>query len=243
MRILTSIMLTLIGLAAYAQTGVVKRLGGAVSVTTMASTSTITIGTAPNVVTIDGVNGLKLNGTATVWDDLRVDGQNFGSGPSAPALTDNFLGVSGLQQRMFQGSSQDDEAFFNIQLPHQWKQGGGLEIHIHMTPWTTPEAADSAVFQFSYSWANIGSAFPTSLTTDTTCIHLNGTAQWEHKLAELTNLATPANGKTLSSMLVCSLKRLAHTNDNDTYTGGISVLYVDLHYEIDSMGSKEEVIK
>lgn len=203
----------------------------------------ITVGTSPNTLTIDADKAIRMNGSVSAWEDLRIDGQNFGTGPSAPALTDSFLGVSGFQQRMFQGSIQDDEAFFNIQMPHQWKQGGGLEIHLHLVPWTAPVAADSAVFQFSYAWANIGGTFTTTLTTDTTCIHLNGTAQWGHKLVELANLASPAVGKTLSSVLVCRLRRLAHTNNNDTYTGGISVLYVDLHYEVDSFGSDAEILK
>jgi hypothetical protein len=191
---------------------------------------------------VSPTDGIRLTGTATVWEDLRIDGLSTNGGASEPVLTDNFAGVSGMYQRLWQGSSQDDRMFFNIQMPHAWKQGGGFEIHIHTFPWTTPAAGDTAVWEFSYRWENINGNYG-AFTTNTVKQPLNGTTQWQHKLVELLNMATPAVGKTLSSILTCRLRRLASSNASDTYTGGMGVLYVDGHYEVDALGSKDELIK
>lgn len=195
-----------------------------------------------NAITLDTNKGLRLTGTATVWEDLRIDALNTNGGISEPVLTNNFAGVSGIYQRFWQGSVADDQMLFNVQLAHAWKEGGGFEIHIHTFPWTTPSAGDTCVWEFSYNWQNVNGTYG-AMTTNTVKQPLNGTAQWQHKLIELINLNAPAVGKTISSILVCRLRRLANSNASDTYTGGMGVLYVDGHYEVDSMGSKDETVK
>ena len=205
-------------------------------------TNDMTIGTTKDSITVDTVKGLRLWGGATVWEDLRIDALTTPGGASEPVLTDNFRGVSGMFQRLWQGSTQDDRIFFNIQMPHQWKEGGGFEIHIHTFPWTTPAATDTAVWELSYDWQNINGTFGAGSTVIVKQ-PLNGVAQWQHKLVELVNLNSVAVGKTLSSVITCRLRRLANSNASDNYTGGMGVLYIDGHYEIDSMGSSQELIK
>jgi hypothetical protein len=192
-----------------------------------------------NAISLDS-NGLYLYGNATMYEDLRIDATSTPSNADEPALTTGFAGSSDLFQRMFQGSVRDDKIYFNVQLPHAWKQDGIFEIHIHNAAWTNPVATDTAVWKLNYSWQNINGTFtaPTSVIVKQP---LGGTVQWKHNLVELTNFVTI--GKTISSVMVCSLYRLANSNASDTYTGGMSVLYIDCHYEINSLGSKKELIK
>lgn len=191
-------------------------------------------------VVIDTANALRLYGNATVFEDLRIDATSTPTNSDEPALTSGFAGSSALLQRQFQGSVRDDKIYFNVQLPHAWKEGGYLEAHIHTSPWTTPSAGDTAVWQLNYSFQNINGTF-TSPTTATVKQPLNGTAQWGHKLVHLVNFNT--SGKTISSVMVCSIYRLANSSASDTYTGGMTILYIDFHYEVDALGSSNELIK
>lgn len=215
---------------------------GVIQSATIDSSAIRLINTGKGVI-ISGDSGLRLIGTSTVWDDLRVDGLMTNGGAGEPVMTNNFKGVNGMYQRAWQGSSTDDQLFFNVQLPHTWKQnGGGIECHIHTFPWTTPSVSDSVVWEFSYSWANINGTFP-DFVTDTTCVHMYGVSQWQHKIVELVNLNTESVGKTLSSVLACRLRRLANSNTHDTYTGAMGIVSIDFHYEINSLGSDTEITK
>lgn len=193
-----------------------------------------------NKITADTLRSIRLWGNCTVYEDIRIDGLSLPSNTDEPALTTGFAGSSLLWQRVFQGSTRDDKVYFNIQLPHAWEQGGVFELHIHNAAWTNPVAGDTVVWQLNYNWQNINGTY----TTPTTVIvkqPVAGTVQWKHNLTELVRFNS--SGKTLSSILVCSLYRLANSNASDTYTGGMTVLYIDGHYEVDSMGSDGEVTK
>lgn len=195
--------------------------------------------TIGNYASIDS-NGLRLHGSYTVYEDLRIDALSTPTGPDEPALTTGFAGSALLWQRMFQGSVRDDKIYFNIQLPHAWKEGGEFELHIHTAPWTSPAANDTAVWQLNYSWQNIDGTFAAP-TTVVVKQPLGGSAQWQHKLVELVEFNS--GGKTLSSVLACSIFRLANSSASDNYTGGMTILYIDCHYEVDGLGSSEELIK
>lgn len=187
-------------------------------------------------------NGIILYGNATQFEDLRIDGLTFGAGGTAPALTSGWFGLANLSNRMFQGAGQDDIAIFQIQMPHAWKESGNMELHIHTTPWTAPAGTDTAVWKLVYSWTNINGTFP---TIDSVMVKqpLTGQSQWGHYLKELVNWNTLASGKTISSIIYCTLTRLANSNPSDTYTSGITVLYIDCHYEINSLGSRKQLTK
>ena len=48
-------------------------------------------------------------------------------------------------------------------------------------------------------------------------------------------------GHTISSILICRIKRVAAQTDN--YASGIAILDFDIHYEIDTIGSRQELVK
>jgi hypothetical protein len=192
-----------------------------------------------NAVNLDTM-GVVLYSNATMFDDLRIDGLTTPSNLDEPALTNSFAGSALLFQRVFQGSIRDDKIYFNIQLPHSWKQGGEFEIHLHNSAWTNPVATDTCVWQFNYAWDNINGIFDT-INTVTVKQPLGATAQWKHNKFELYRFTVI--GKTMSSVLACSIYRLANSNASDTYTGGMTILYIDCHYEIDGLGSPKELYK
>jgi len=49
-------------------------------------------------------------------------------------------------------------------------------------------------------------------------------------------------GDELSTVLICRLFRNS-SHANDTYGGTAGLLYIDAHYQVDSFGSDEELVK
>ena len=193
-------------------------------------------------INIDASTGnLRLNGAATQWDDLRIAGSAVRLGVTAPTLA--AFGPSGSIRCLRFDSGQHDEIYFEIQMPHSWREGSNIYPHVHWSP--VSATAGNVVWQFDYIWADIGDAFgaPTTMTSDATAA--GGTA-WVHKLSVLkdgsSNAYIDGTGKTLSSMLVCRLHRDAGAG-SDTLAADVAFLEFDIHYEVDSFGSDEEYIK
>ena len=174
---------------------------------------------------------LKLN---TYWEDLRVTVNSVKvSGTRPPEWTDYKGGqVLAFEDQAVEGN--EEIVYFTVQLPHAWKYGSDLHAHVHWVP--EDNTAGNVRWKLTASWANIGGVFPTETeyTVDAAAPAVADT----HSLAELGEL--DGTGKTLSSMIVCSLSRNS-SHANDTLTGKDAyLLEIDFHYEIDSFGSDNE---
>lgn len=194
-----------------------------------------------NYLEIDLTTGnLRLFGNATQWDDLRVSASVAKPGATAPSY--KAFGPSGNLQALMFEAGHHDEVFFEIQMPHNWKEGTDIHPHVHWTP-TTADAGN-VVWDLDYSWANIDGTFGAPSTMATDARAAGGTA-WVHKMDDFKTGGVETisgTGKTLSSMLVCRLHRNSNSG-SDTLNKDVALLEFDIHYEVDSFGSDEELIK
>jgi hypothetical protein len=193
--------------------------------------STLKVGNYSNQFTISEDGSILLLNTATQWDDLRgpASGINPVGSPSAatPNTSDGSLTFA-----------KGNVAIAWFQLPHAWKVGSDIFIHIHWSKATS--ASGNVNWQMQYKWANIGSGMPafSALTSGTHVISDANTAD----LHALTSWpAVAGTGKTISSMICVYISRT--NNASDTYTGNANLYEIDIHYEVDSFGSREESIK
>jgi hypothetical protein len=166
----------------------------------------------------------------TAWDDLRApaSGINPAGSVAPPAVntTDGSLTFS-----------TNDAVCVWFQLPHDWKEGTDLHLHIH---WSKSTSASGTVnWQTKYKWANIGDTMPSfsSLVSGTVKVADSDTAD-KHALLEFADIS--GTGKTLSSMLCVYLIR---TLAGDSYAADANLYEIDIHYERDSFGSRTEYTK
>lgn len=175
------------------------------------------------------------------WEDIRIAGANTRVGVTAPAVA--AFGPSGSLRALHFEQSHHDEIYFEIQMPHAWKEGSNIYPHVHWAP--VSATAGNVVWQLDYSWANNGETFgaPATMTSDATAA--GGTA-WVHKGNPLRdgsgNAFISGAGKKISSMLVCRIHRDAGAGA-DTLAADAAFLEFDIHYEVDSFGSRQEYIK
>jgi hypothetical protein len=197
--------------------------------------TTIGDGGISNFSAFESDGTLEFNGTATVWDDLRVPGLQVKIGASAPDLT-AFLGAGNLLIYRFDGNATTEQVYFTIQLPHSYKEGSDITPHVHWSPINAN--AGNVKWQLEYSWANIDATFP-AVTTITATDAASGTA-WDHQTIDFS--AITGTGKTISSMLVCRLFR-DPTDAADTYASDAALLEIDFHFEINTIGSRAILTK
>lgn len=179
----------------------------------------------------------QLTFTDTVWDDITVPTSAITRLGTTDPDWANLNG--GLYALAFDGGgTRDEEVFFVVQVPHSYKEGTDLEMHIHWGP--EDGTAGNVRWCMEYSWQNIeGGAFPASTTV---CVNAaaDGTAD-AHQYDDIADIT--GTSKTISSMLVCRLYREA-TDAADTYNNLDAWLWeMDFHFQKDTVGSATETTK
>lgn len=206
---------------------------------------------------IEADGTFRLNGDATVWDDLMVyPDATTRSGSNPPALT-SFAnnGSQGVFLWMFDKDTEQ-ELYFTIQIPHSYKLGTSIYPHVHWTtitgtpsgtPTGTTPTVTNVIWGFEYTMIKIGGTFgSTTLITSNTIIPpistLTGAKQHLITAFGAISGGTAPNDIDVSTVLVCRLYRKA-ADSNDTFANSVGLLGFDIHYEKDTEGSRTQYEK
>jgi len=181
-------------------------------------------------------NALPFAASTVQWDDMRVPVSALAPGatPADPII----YGPSGnVRIRGFDGNVIVESMDFTAQLPHSYKQGTDIEAHVHWCP--TTNNAGNVIWRLDYYWLNINGTIPVLSQINSGVVAAGGTA-WKHLLAEF-HPHISGTGMLISSMLVCRIWR--DPSGSDTYPDDAGLLEVDFHFQLDSMGSRQETTK
>ena len=191
------------------------------------------IGSATDNTTFSPTGTQRMNGSATVWNDLNIPGLAV----RTAGINDPVLSSFGSTTKIYTFSgSQMNEVFFTVQNTHGYKEGSSIEPHIHWAPMTSPATSLNVRFGLDYQWQNYTAVFT---ATDSTVLATGatGTMGYKHQITSFGTLS--GTDKSISSVLVCRLYRLP-ADAADTYTGDVGLLSIDFHFESDSLGSNTE---
>lgn len=208
------------------------------------NTGNVILGDATNHMKIEADGNLVLEGSATVFEDFRVPVTSTDRrGVQDPAFTrlrDDLSGSPGIFAYAFDKSTEE-ELFFIVQLPHQWKEGTDIEPHIHWTA-QSDVGASKVRWGLEYTWTDIGEVFGNTqiLYGETTIPPVGTVSAYEHAITSLGTIS--GTGKKVSSMLICRIFRDADAS-SDTFGSDAFLLEIDFHLEVDAMGSRTEYQK
>lgn len=214
-----------------------------------ASTDKTYLGGTTNGLEIAKGGKLTALGTATWYDDVRVEPTVRGSGTKVPAYTawtPAGGSVSGLYCYLFDNAvlASEKEVNFKIQLPHGKKLGSVVHLHVHWMPTSTGSAGQKVRWGLEYTKANPNAAFaaPGAFIYATDPINPPSTTptQDTHYITEFADI--DMTGDALSTIILCRLFRNSSHAD-DSFTGNVMLLYIDCHVEHDTLGSNDEYTK
>jgi hypothetical protein len=179
------------------------------------------------------------------WDDIRINPGSFDRpGTSDPSIVAYDVNGGGVSTYLWQ-FAKNNIASFTVQIPHGYKVGEDIYVHIHWTPGSrgNEENGNTVGWKIDYSWANIGDNFGTMVTVDLSDA-CDGT---DHKHQMTPDVAIIGSSKGISSMLLCNIKR-TDTGSDDTWSGTTSgelpmLLEIDFHFPIDMIGSRQRTSK
>lgn len=200
----------------------------------------------PNSIHIKGNDAITLDDT--VWNDLKVPINAVklegSKDPDYAKAFDNGSGSQGVFVYFFDDSAEE-EVYFVMQIPHDYKYETDLHPHVHWFPKSNGNPAEVVSWGIEYCWKEIGSNYTTTRLIYGN-VHTPADASLvanRHYLSELT-VISGTGIDTVSSMLICRLFRDATgAGATDDYGADVGLLEVDFHYQIDTIGSRTEYAK
>ena len=171
-------------------------------------------------------------GTATVWDDLRFPATAVRVNPATlkPDFDETNIGYS------FDAAGTETLLII-AQMPHKWKTGSTIVPHVHWQPLTN--ATGKVYWEMAYKWTNYTEVETAGWAT-VNVLSLAAGATGTHQIASFGDVS--GTGKTLSSIISIKLARVGGAT-SDTHSGEALLKEFDIHYEINSLGSREEYVK
>lgn len=197
------------------------------------------VGDATNYTEFEADGSIKFAGSATVFTDLTA---------AITGVKTNGPGVSlnSIEQTIdfVTAAALDDYGYLSYQLLHAWKYGSLVHPHIH---W---EQSASTVpnFLFQYRWQINGG----QKTTAWTYLKCN-TPVFTRTTGTLNQICggasiTPPVDHAISDIIQLRIIRDT-TNSSTLFTGAdpygatVAISAIDIHYEIDRVGSRTEYAK
>lgn len=190
-----------------------------------------------------------------VWEDLRVPLTASRPGPLNPPtlakFLDNGAGSVGIYTCSFSDealANKEEQLFFNAQLPHKYKQGTDIKVHIHWLPAVTGNLNEFVKWGLEYGWKNIDGIFVNSTiilsdASNALTATRSGDTILIAKKHYVSNIGIiNGSSKEISSILGCRVFRNS-SDAEDNLAQDAFGLEVDFHFQIDTVGSRQEYSK
>lgn len=175
---------------------------------------------------------LRFNGNATVFEDEYASyffNETGATAPDVVPLSGNNKGYG------FDGASTLEGLNCFIELPHRYKEGSDIELHIHYLR----KAAGSG----DVKWFADYSICPLTgnLVASKTVSVVKTVAAIDY--CDVATIAIiPGAGRKISDVIALRIYRNP-ADAQDTYAGDVIMTSFGIHYELDTMGSRQMYVK
>lgn len=178
---------------------------------------------------------IKLNGAATTWNDLNKSLLPLSTGANVPPII-AVNGAAYLKVRAFNGNATVHELGEGCEILHDYKEGTDIQPHLHWA--ATTAAAGNVKWQLAYMWVDRDGVFENETIISVT-VAASGIAWTEQR----TNFpAISGTGKHIGSRFQFVLFR-DPADAADTYADPAAAFDFGLHYERDTLGSRQITAK
>lgn len=175
-----------------------------------------------------------------VYEDLQVGMNNITRGVTAPTDRTYAYGVGGGIAYPTLGFAKNDYIWFNVQTRHAMKLNTVLDCHIHFVLPNTTTIGHKFVFQLDVLVAGINGTWAVPAGSPFTATHtVAANDNTSHRVLTLCDI--PASNTTISSVYKMKLTRIDGVATE--YASEVYLEFVDCHYQINTIGSRQETAK
>jgi len=179
--------------------------------------------------------------TEVLWDDMQVSISNL-TIPAAdypdPALYN--MGIGGGVTFPVLGFALNEYIYFDVQTSHGMKLNSILDDHIHFILPNTTTIGNKFKFRLDVVAAAPNAVFAVPAGSPYTKEHtVAANDNTTHRILDIADI--PAVNSGVSTIYKCKLTRVAASAGE--YGSDVYLLFTDCHYQVDSLGSREEYVK
>ncbi len=176
-------------------------------------------------------------GAATVFKDINLGAAVL----TKPAVSQpdevNFVDENGDDTEIASlGFDVGEKVSGNFELQHDYKEGTNLVFHVHWQGKAAPTGTDKVKWQLTYTVAQTGETLD---ATTAIVIETDFDTQYEFKESDFA--AITGTNFNIEDQFLFTLERIAASVDE--YAGDGIVATVGIHYEIDTVGSRQVLVK
>ena len=202
----------------------------------------------PNINTFGDISGgdysefesdgtLKFVGEATIWNDANIGSAQLSlpavSFPSEAQFVDNTGTNTGIYTLAF---SVGDKVSGEVEIPHSYKEGSDYYFHVHWQGIAAPTGTEKVQWQLDYA---IGKKDTTLAPKSTITIETDFDTQYSFVISAFA--AISGSGIKIGDQFLFTLTRIAASVSE--YSGAALIATVGIHYEADTVGSRNIATK
>ena len=169
--------------------------------------------------------------TLLLWDDINFNGLSLAVGNSAPDLI--TLYGSNILGRAFDGNLTMEQLFSSEEVLHGYKEGTGINFHIHWRP-TTANTGD-VKWNIEFVWQNVETEFNPSMIQNISVISAASGSAWTSIVTGFDIVS--GEGMEVGSQIEIRVYR-DPSDIEDTYPDDAVLTSVGIHYQIHSDGTR-----
>jgi hypothetical protein len=169
----------------------------------------------------------------TVWKDINLGAAVLSlpvaSQPDEVQFTDEAGSATGIYSW---GFAVGEKVSGNFELQHDYKEGTDLTFHIHWQGTTAPTGTDKVKWQLTYTVAQDEATLDAATTIT---VETDFDTQYEFKISNFA--AITGTNFNIGDQFLFTLERIAASADE--YGGDAIVATVGVHYQVDTIGSRQ----
>lgn len=158
-------------------------------------------------------------------------------GGTAPDLENYTMAGLSTRKYAFNGTTTEERLSNCFEIPHDYKDGAPIEVHIHWRP--SDNNAGNVEWFFDWEYSEVDSA-PVAQTSLRVIVPVLANQQYFHKVNSFIPLID--NGYKLGDIINFTLRRTPNSV-NDTYNADAILEKVAMHVPVDTLGSRQMYVK
>lgn len=181
----------------------------------------------------------------TVWKDINIGGVNLARPAASQPDEDEFVDEGGSDTGITTlAFAVGEKASSSLEMQHDYKEGTNFVVHVHWQGIAAPTGTDNVQWRLTYVLARDGTTLDSATIVDSPDTVFD--TQYECKRTDIVTIdgsTAGVNGGAvlIGDQLLFTLERVAATGD--AYAGDALIATVGIHYEIDTLGSRQILIK
>ena len=190
-----------------------------------------------NYTEVEADGTVVFKGVATVFKDINMGAAVLTrpavSQPDEVPFVDENGADTGIASL---GFAVGEKVSGNFELEHDYKEGSDLVFHVHWQGVAAPSGTDKVQWQLTYT---VSQSETTLDATTTIVIETDFDTQYEFKASAFP--AITGTDFNIEDQFLFTLERIAASADE--YAGDGIVATVGIHYEVDTVGSRQVLVK